>query len=109
MLELIYPKEQPGIAISSDFDLEKLFALAADDICKTHNALPEPNRNVPLPASQWWALDMLRSQDAPAGKEFNDADEALSVGRNNLVQRELFELRRENAEPTTCMCNPNSG
>ena len=27
--------------------------------------------------------------------QFNDADEALSVGRNNLVRRELSELRRE--------------
>ena len=71
MLELINPQEQPGIPISSNLDLEKLFALAADDICKTHNALPEPKRNAPLPASQRWALDILRSPDVPAGKEFN--------------------------------------
>jgi len=95
MLELINPQEQPGISISSNLDLEKLLALAVDDIFKTHNALPEPKRNAPLPASQRWALDILRSPDVPAGKEFNDADEALSVGRNNLVRRELSELRRE--------------
>ena len=47
-----------------------------------------------LPLSQRWALDMLRSPDAPPGQEFNEADEALSVGRNNLVRRQLSALRR---------------
>ena len=95
MLELIDPQEQPGTAIFDGLDLEKLFILAADDICKAHNALLEPKENASLPASQRWALDILRLPDAPAGKEFNDADEALSVGRNNLVCRELFAVRRQ--------------
>ena len=50
-----------------------------------------------LPASQRWALDVLRSPDAPAGDEYDEGDQALSVGRNNLVRREPSELRREYA------------
>ena len=96
MLRLINPQEQPGCPIPSGLDLERLFRLAADDICATHNAMLDPEaRFAALPASQRWALDVLRSPDAPAGEEFNEADQALSVGRNNLVRRELSELRRE--------------
>ena len=65
------------------------------DICMAHNALLDPEaRFAALPASQRWALDVLRSPDAPAGEEYDEADQALSVGRNNLVRRELSELRR---------------
>ena len=96
MLRLIDPHEQPGCPIPDGFDLERLFALAAADICAAHNALLNPEaRFAALPASQRWALDVLRSPDAPAGEEYDEADQALSVGRNNLVRRELSELRRE--------------
>ena len=68
MLRLIDPKEQPGLPIPADLDLEKLFAAAAGDICDTHNALLDPDaRFASLPASQRWALNVLRSPDAPAG------------------------------------------
>ena len=40
-------------------------------------------------------LTVLRSLEAPEGIEFNEADEALSAGLNNIVRRELSELRRE--------------
>jgi superfamily II DNA or RNA helicase len=96
MLRLIDPQQQPGISIPNDIDLEHLFAAAAADICAEHNALLDPEvRFASLPASQRWALDALRSPDAPAGVEFDQADQALSVGRNNLVRRALSELRRE--------------
>lgn len=99
MLRLIDPQDQPGAAIPKDVDLERLFAIAATDICETHNALVDPEaRHAALPASQRWALDILRSPDAPEGAEFNEADEALSVGRNNIVRRELSQLRREYGE-----------
>ena len=95
MLRLIDPADQPGCPAPADLDLERLFALAADDICTAHNALLDPaKRFAALPASQRWALDVLRSPDAPAGPEFDQADQALSVGRNNLVRRELSSLRR---------------
>ena len=96
MLRLIDPQEQPGRPIPDGLDLERLFAVAAADICAAHNALLDPEvRFAALPASQRWALDVLRSPDAPAGEEYDEADQALSVGRNNLVRRELSELRRE--------------
>ena len=96
MLRLIDPHEQPGRPIPDGLDLEHLFAVAAADICTAHNALLDPEaRFAALPASQRWALDVLRSPDAPAGEEYDEADQALSVGRNNLVRRELSELRRE--------------
>ena len=63
---------------------------------RVHNALLDPEkRAAALPASQRWALDVLRAPDAPAGREFDEADEALSVGRNNLVRRQLSALRRD--------------
>ena len=96
MLRLIDPQQQPGVPIPDGVDLERLFAVAAADICAEHNALLDPEtRFASLPASQRWALDVLRSPDAPAGVEFDQADQALSVGRNNLVRRELSELRRQ--------------
>ena len=96
MLRLIDPHEQPGCPIPDGLDLEHLFAVAAADICATHNALLDPEaRFAALPASQRWALNVLRLPDAPAGEEYDEADQALSVGRNNLVRRELSELRRE--------------
>ena len=96
MLRLVDPQEQPGCSIPDDLDLEHLFTVAAADICATHNALLDPEtRSTSLPASQRWALNVLRSPDAPAGDEYDQGDQALSVGRNNLVRRELSELRRE--------------
>ncbi len=96
MLRLIDPGDQLGCPIPEELDLERLFSLAAADICEAHNELLDPEkRAAALPASQRWALDVLRSPDAPAGREFDEADEALSVGRNNLVRRQLSALRRE--------------
>ena len=96
MLRLIDPQEQPGCSIPDGLDLESLFTMAAADICVAHNALLDPEaRFAALPASQRWALDVLRSPDAPAGDEYDEGDQALSVGRNNLVRRALSGLRRE--------------
>ncbi len=96
MLRLINPKEQPGCPIPQGIDMEHLFKVAAADICAAHNALLDPEKRLAsLPASQRWALDVLRSPDAPGGAEYNEGDQALSVGRNNLVLRELSELRRQ--------------
>ena len=96
MLRLIDPQEQPGHHIPDGLELERLFAVAAADICTSHNALLDPEaRFAALAANQRWALDVLRSPDAPAGEEYDEADQALSVGRNNLVRRDLSDLRRE--------------
>ena len=96
MLRLIDPRGAPGCSIPGALDLQRLFAVAAADIGEVHNALLDPAaRLAALPASQRWALDILRSPDAPGGSQYDDADQALSVGRNNLVRRDLSTLRRE--------------
>ena len=96
MLQLIDPQGQSECSIPEDVDLERLFSLVAADIVRTHNALLDPEKRfAALPASQRWALDILRSPDAPAGSDYDEGDKALSVGRNALVKRELSELRRK--------------
>ena len=96
MLRLIDPQGQPGCSFPEALDLEALFEVAAADICQTHNALQDPRtRSADLPASQRWALGILRAPDAPDGEDFDRADQALSVGRNNVVRRELSTLRRD--------------
>ena len=96
MLRLIDPRGRAGCPIPAGLDLERLFAAAAADVRATHNALLDPDKRfASLPASQRWALDVLRSPDAPAGDEYDRGDQALSVGRNNVVRRELSALRRE--------------
>lgn len=101
MLRLIDPQDRPGCPIPDDLDLERLFALAAADICAEHNALLDPEaRAADLPASQRWAQGILRSPDAArVGEEerYSAADQALSAGRNNLVRRDLSDLRRQHA------------
>ena len=95
-LRLIDPQAQAGCAIPDGLDLERLFGAVAADICAAHNALLDPaKRFASLPASQRWALDVLRAPDAPAGDAYDAGDRALSVGRNNVVRRELSALRRE--------------
>ena len=96
MLRLIDPQDQPSARIPDDLDLDRLFAVAAVDICVAHNALLDPQtRFAALPASQRWALNILRSPDAPSGDEYDQSDQALSAGRNNLVLRALSALRRD--------------
>ena len=69
MLRLIDPGDQLGCPVPEELDLERLFSLAAADICETHNALLDPEKRADaLPASQRWALDVLRSPDAPPDK-----------------------------------------
>ena len=102
ILRLIDPQDRPGCPLPDDLDLERLFAAAAADICEEHNALLDPETGAAaLPASQRWAQDILRSPDAgPAGEEerYGAADQALSAGRNNLVRRDLSDLRRQYAD-----------
>jgi len=99
MLRLIDPKSIPGCAVPESIDLEALFNQAAADICESHNRLADPAaQEERLPASQRWALSILRHPDAPLGEEFDEADLALGVGRDALVRRALSQLRREQAE-----------
>ena len=59
ILKIIDPQNRPGVPIPDDLDLEALFDTAAVDICDRHNSLGAEEQSS-LPASQRWALDMLR-------------------------------------------------
>ena len=96
MLRVIDPGNRLGCDIPPDVDLEHLFQVAAEDICEVHNASLTPEaRFAALPASQRWALDVLRSPEVPLEERYDTADMALSTRRNSLVQRALSALRRE--------------
>lgn len=99
MLRLIDPGDPPGCPIPATIDLEALFDQAALDICKEHNLQTDRRpKEERLPPSQQWALQMLRHPDAPHGQEYNEADEALGVGRDALVRRALSQLRKTQEE-----------
>jgi superfamily II DNA or RNA helicase len=101
MLRLIDPADRPRVDLPLGDHLEGAWSIAAGDICRAYNERLDPaRRQAELPASQRWALDVLRSPDLPAKPEYNIADEALGVGRNQLVKRRLSEVRRSFAEAT---------
>ena len=55
--------------------------------------------NPGLPASQRWALqDILRSAEAPGGRKFEQAHDALTVARPSIVLRDLSAIRRRQQE-----------
>jgi len=95
LLRLIDPGDRPRADLPLGERLERAWSAAAEDICHAHNARLDPaRRQAELPASQRWALDVLRNPDIPSRPEYNVADEALGVGRNQLVKRRLSEARR---------------
>jgi superfamily II DNA or RNA helicase len=99
MLRLIDSISAKGSPVPQSIDLEALFNRAAADICESHNKLTDPRaKEERLPASQRWALTILRHPDAPTGKDFDDADLALGVGRDALVRRALSQVRRQREE-----------
>jgi superfamily II DNA or RNA helicase len=99
MLRLIDPGDLPRVDLPLGDQLERAWNAAADDICRTYNERLDPaRRQAELPASQRWALDVLRRPDLPTRPEYNLADEALGVGRNQLVKRRLSEVRRSFVE-----------
>lgn len=100
MLRLIDPVDEPRAVLPDVDALEGAWDIAAEDICREHNAALDPKHHqAELPASQRWALEqVLRSPDLPDKPEYSFADEALGVGRNALVRRRLSEIRRDVAE-----------
>ena len=96
ILQLIDPDRQQTVPVPEDLDLERLFAVAAADICAHHN---EPPPSPSLPPSQRWALtDILGAPDAPAGDEYNEAADVLAMPQTVQVRRALSALRREYLE-----------
>lgn len=96
MLRLADPGEAPRADLPSSLDLDQLWAIAAEDICLQHNALLDPAaQEQRLPASQRWALDLLRDPSLPDRPELALADSALLVARDQAVQRGLSAVRKE--------------
>ncbi len=106
MLRLIEPNGQELLALPDELDLERLFDVAADDICKEHNS-PSP---APLPSSQRWGLeDILGAANAPAGSKYNEAADVLSVPQGLQVRRALSGLRREYGDGKMSLANCAGG
>ena len=90
------PADEPRAALPADDYLDRAWEIAAGDVCRERNAKLDPNTARPsLPASQRWALDLLRDVSLPARKEFARADEALLVPRGRGLLRALSRIRRE--------------
>jgi len=97
MLRRIDP--EGAAAADRSHDLEALWQIAAEDICLEHNERLDPRKTEErLQASQRWALETLRNPDLPRDERYNFADGALSVGRDQLVRRELSAVRRALAD-----------
>ncbi|MDP9223027.1 MAG: hypothetical protein M3P18_04085 [Actinomycetota bacterium] len=98
MLSLIDPGDAPRADLPLGDTLETAWEKAAEDICAVYNARLDPRRRqAELPASQRWALETLRSPDLPDKAEYDLADEALGVGRNQLVRGRLSEVRHKHS------------
>ena len=96
MLRRIDPGGAAALSVPDGLDLEGLFAVAAEDICESHNALLDPARRYgDLPPSQLWALRVLRAPDLPGGARYDAADQSLAVPRNPAVLKDLSALRRD--------------
>ena len=90
------PADEPRAALPDDDYLDWTWGIAAGDVCRERSAALDPNSSRPsLPASQRWALDLLRDASLPARKEFARADEALLVPRGRGLLRTLSRIRRE--------------
>ncbi|MDP9343458.1 MAG: phospholipase D-like domain-containing protein [Actinomycetota bacterium] len=99
MLRLIDPESAPRAQFPRGDVLERLWTIAAQDICTDYNARLDPKRiEGALPASQRWALDILRSPDLPDEPAYARADQALGVGRGHQVTRAISEIRRRARE-----------
>ncbi len=88
----------PGPASSADLDvsLEPAWRLAVDDIVREHNRRADPAlADERLPASQRFALSVLRDPNVvlPVGAE--EADELLSVPRGAVVRSSLSDVQRD--------------
>jgi superfamily II DNA or RNA helicase len=99
MLRLADPAQETRAEMPDDLNLDALWTIAVDDICREHNALLDPAATEQrLPLSQRWALDLLRDPSIPDRPEFAAADAALLVARDQAVQLALSSIRREHDE-----------
>jgi len=95
LLQLADPGDEPRATEPPDLDLDEAWRLAVEDICGKHNQALDPAKlQARLPASQRWALEILRDPSLPAWPEFEEADTALSIPRGHPVLRALSQVKR---------------
>lgn len=93
MLRRIAPGSAPAVPLAED--LEPAWRLAVGDIVAEHNRRADPALvEEQLPASQRFALAVLRDPAVPLPAGAEDADELLSVPRGAVVRGALAELQR---------------
>ena len=93
MLRRITPGNTSGVALPED--LQATWQIAVSDIVSEHNLRADPTyAEQRLPASQRFALSILRDPTValPAGAE--NADELLSVPRGGAVRTALANIQR---------------
>jgi superfamily II DNA or RNA helicase len=97
LLRAISPgNAQPATAA---LDIEAAWRLAVEDVVAEHNARADPaHAEERLPASQRWAVSVLRDPTVvlPAGAE--EADELLGVPRSSAVRAALSDTQRQVAD-----------
>jgi hypothetical protein len=77
---LIDLAEEPRSELPTGDALERAWAQTADDICRTYKEKLDPKKlAAALPASQRWALDVLRNPGVPDKAEYTWADESLGA------------------------------
>jgi superfamily II DNA or RNA helicase len=93
MLRRIAPGGAAGLDTAED--LEPAWRLAVTSIVTEHNRRADPATvDDPLPASQRWALALIRDPDVALPPGAEEADELLSVPRPGPVRTALSDLRR---------------
>ncbi|MEJ7785766.1 MAG: helicase-related protein [Solirubrobacteraceae bacterium] len=77
-------------------DLERAWALAAEDIIEVHNLRADVREDQEaIGPRQRWALDVLRDPGVAYAAGADEAEEALSVGRSSAVRRELGAIEAD--------------
>ena len=79
--------------IDLGFSLEEAWNRAADSIVKEHNKLAEQG-DVSIGPVQQWALQVLNDPTIPVPPDVDRINKALSIGRGNMVRRELGAVKR---------------
>jgi len=93
MLRRIDPGPAPSAEL--DLDLEPAWRFAVDDIVREHNRRADPAlAEDRVPASQRFALSILRDPSVALPPGAEEADELLSVPRGAVVRGSLSDVQR---------------
>ncbi len=93
ILRRIRPGDAPGVA-SPEIDLEAAWRVAAASIVEAHNEEVERGASASLSESQRWARRVLVDPAVGRSRGAREAYDALQVGRDRIVRRELTRIRK---------------